>query len=99
LTAKTNVDLRIPTPLRAYTDRQSSVRLSGSTVDEAMTDLITQHPDLRQHLFSEDGTLRSYVNLYLNAEDIRHLDGAQTPLSPGDKLSLIPAVAGGGPGG
>ena len=99
MTTKTNIDLRIPTPLRGYTDRHSTVRLSGSTVDEAMTDLVTQHPDLQLHLFDEDGKLRSYINLYLNAEDIRQLEGAQTPLAPGDKLSLIPAVAGGGPGG
>jgi molybdopterin converting factor small subunit len=93
--ARTRADLRIPTPLRAYTDRQSTVGLSGATVGEAMTDLVEQYPNLRQHLYGEDGALRSYVNLYLNGEDIRHLEGVGTPLSPGDKLALIPAVAGG----
>ena len=81
--AKTRAGLRIPTPLRAYTDKQSTVGLSGATIGEAMTDLVEQYPNLRQHLYGEDGALRSYVNLYLNGEDIRHLEGVDTPVTRG----------------
>lgn len=90
-----HVNLRLPTPLRAYTNRQASVELAGATVREAMANLVEQYPTLRRHLYDEEGALRSFVNLYLNGEDIRHLDGVETPLAPGDKLAIIPAIAGG----
>jgi molybdopterin synthase sulfur carrier subunit len=97
--AKTNdngsITLRIPTPLRAYTDRQSSVTLHGATVVEVLADLVERYPALRKHLLDDDGRLRSFVNLYLNGEDIHVLGGVETPLSPGDKLAIIPAIAGG----
>ena len=90
-----HVNLRVPTPLRAYTDRQASLELAGTTVGEAMANLIDRYPTLHKHLYDEDGVLRSFVNLYLNGEDIRHLDGVETALAPGDKLAIIPAIAGG----
>ncbi len=89
------VTLRIPTPLRSYTNGQSDIHVKGSTVGEAMNDLTAQFPSLRPHLFSEDGRLRAFVNLFLNDEDIRQMEGASTPLKEGDRLLLIPSIAGG----
>jgi len=87
--------IRIPTLLRAYTDKQAKVELAGSTIGEALNDLTGRYPSLRKHLYDENGALRSFVNLFLNGEDIRQLDGVKTSLSPGDKLTIIPAIAGG----
>jgi molybdopterin converting factor small subunit len=89
------VILRIPTPMRSYTNGQSEIGVQGATVGEAMHDLTLQFPALRPHLFSDDGRLRAFVNLYLNDEDIRQLQGADTPLHEGDRLLLIPSIAGG----
>jgi adenylyltransferase/sulfurtransferase len=85
----------IPTPLRPYVDKQESVEVSGSTVGEALAHLTTRYGDLRKHLYNEEGRLRSFVNVYLNDEDIRYLQKEQTPIAPGDTLSIIPSVAGG----
>lgn len=88
------VNIRIPTPLRPYTGGQNSVAVSGSTVGEALVDLTRQHPDLQPHLY--DGQqLRSFVNIYLNKEDVRHLDGEKTAVSGDDTLMIIPSIAGG----
>ena len=92
---KENVSLRVPTPLRPYTGKQSSVGLTGSTVAEALAALVEQYPALRRHLLDEHGMLRSFVNLYLNGEDIHDLNGIETALAPGDKLAIVPAIAGG----
>lgn len=85
----------IPTPLRPYTDKQESVEVAGKTVGEALSNLTTKYGDLRKHLYTEEGRLRSFVNVYLNDEDIRYLQKEQTPLAPGDTLSIVPSVAGG----
>ncbi len=86
--------IRIPTPLRPYAGGQSAIAVTGSTVGMALNDLTDQHPDLRQHLF--DGPqLRSFVNIYLNQEDVRYLQGAETPLKDADTLLIIPSIAGG----
>ena len=87
--------IRIPTPLRAYTDDSATVDVRGSTVGEALNDLVATHPQLKSHLYTGDGTLRSFVNIYRGDEDIRYLDGADTPLSDGDELSIVPSIAGG----
>jgi len=89
------VSLRIPTPLRSYTNGQNEIRVDGNTVGEAMHNLTLQFPALRPHLYSDDGRLRAFVNLYLNDEDIRQLQGVGTPLHEGDSLRLIPSIAGG----
>ena len=86
--------IRIPTPLRPYTGNNAQVSVSGSTVGAALGDLTTQHPDLRQHLYEGDD-LRSFVNIYLNQEDVRYLDGADTEISENDTLMIIPSIAGG----
>lgn len=87
--------IRIPTPLRIYTEGKSEVLVQGSTVGEAMDVLTIRYPSLRTHLFAENGELRPFVNLYLNEEDIRQLQGAKTPLKDEDRLMLIPSIAGG----
>ncbi len=85
----------IPTPLRPFTDKQDAVEVSGATVGEVLTQLTTRHSGLKKHLYTDEGKLRSFVNIYLNDEDIRYLQKEQTPVKPGDTLSIIPSVAGG----
>ena len=84
-----------PTPLRPYTDKKDSVEAEGQTVGELLADLTTRHSGLKAHLYNEQGKLRSFVNVYLNDEDIRYLDKEQTPVAAGDTISIIPSVAGG----
>lgn len=86
--------IRIPAPLRSYAGGASSVQVSGGTVAEALDDLGRQYPDLRQHIFNGD-EVRGFVNLYLNKEDIKQMDGLQTSLGEDDTLLIIPSVAGG----
>ena len=85
----------IPTPLRPYTNKQESVDASGATVGELLADLTTKHDGLKAHLYNEQGKLRSFVNIYINDEDIRYLQKDQTPVSANDTVSIIPSVAGG----
>ncbi len=87
--------LRIPTPLRPYADGASEIQVQGATVGAALDELTASYPDLRQHLFSEDGELRAFVNLFLNDEDVRYLDGPATPLQAEDRLMILPSIAGG----
>ncbi len=87
--------IHIPTPLRAFTGKQESVQATGATVGELLADLIRQHPGLRQHLYGDNGRLRTFVNVYVNDEDIRYLQKDRTPVKAGDALSIIPSVAGG----
>ena len=88
-------NLRIPTPLRTYAEGQSEVTLQGSTVAEVMDDLVANFPALRPHLFNGDGQLRPFVNLFLNEDNVKDLQGMDTPLKEGDRLMLIPSIAGG----
>jgi adenylyltransferase/sulfurtransferase len=85
----------IPTPLRPYTGKKDAVELEGGTVGELLANLTTQYGDLKQHLYGSDGRLRSFVNVYVNDDDIRYLQREQTPLAPGDVVSIVPSVAGG----
>jgi molybdopterin/thiamine biosynthesis adenylyltransferase/rhodanese-related sulfurtransferase/molybdopterin converting factor small subunit len=85
----------IPTPLRPYTDKQDAVDASGATVGELLTDLTTKHAGLKAHLYNEQGKLRSFVNIYVNDEDIRYLQKEQTTVKADDTVSIIPSVAGG----
>ena len=80
--------IRIPTPLRPYTGGNSAVAVSGGTVGEALADLTRLHPQLRPHLYDGD-ELRSFVNVYLNKEDVRGLQGAQTTVSAADTLIIL----------
>jgi MoaD family protein len=87
--------IHIPTPLRQYVGKQSTVDAQGSTVGEALNSLVEQHPELRRHLYTEDGKLRAFVNLYLNDEDIRYLQKEATTVKEGDNISIVPSIAGG----
>src|SRR3954468_20698975 len=85
----------IPTPLRPFTDRKDAVEAEGKTVGGLLTDLTTRHAGLKAHLYNAEGKLRSFVNVYVNDEDIRYLQKEQTPIAAGDTVSIIPSVAGG----
>lgn len=85
----------IPTPLRVYAGKQDVVEANGSTVGEVLGDLTTRYADLRKHLYKEDGSLRNFVNVYLNDDDIRYLQKEDTPVAAGDTISIVPSVAGG----
>jgi len=87
--------LKIPTPLRYYTDGNADVSVSGSTVEAAMRDLVEQYPTLEQHLYNGKGDMRAFVNLFLGEDNIKDLQGLETPLKDGDTLRLIPSIAGG----
>jgi len=87
--------LRIPTPLRPYTNGKSDVTVAGSKISEALGDLIHQYPTMKQHLFNEGGELRPFVNLFVDEHNIRDLQGVNTPIKDGQKIMLIPSIAGG----
>ena len=89
------VKVMIPTPLRAYAGKQESVEVQAGTVAEALSALTAKHSDLKKHLFSDDGRLRSFVNVYVNDEDIRYLQKDQTAVKAGDTISIVPSIAGG----
>src|SRR5438270_11320812 len=87
--------IHIPTPLRQYAGKQATVDVRAATVREALTQLTAQHPDLKRHLYTDDGKLRTFVNVYLNDEDIRYLQKEATPVKESDSLSIVPSIAGG----
>jgi len=89
------VTVIIPTALRQHTDDEDELKLNARTVSDALKELVTAFPNLRKHLYSETGRLRSFINIYLNEEDIRYKEGESTALKDGDTLMIIPAVAGG----
>src|SRR5205814_4711045 len=83
--------------LRPYTDKQDAVDAAGATVGELLADLTRKHSGLKAHLYNDVGKLRSFVNIYVNDEDIRYLQKEQTPVKADDTVSIIPSVAGGAP--
>ncbi|MBZ2187115.1 MAG: MoaD/ThiS family protein [Bryobacter sp.] len=85
----------IPTPLRQFTAGADAVEVNGATVGEALSALIAAHPELKKNLYNDEGKLRSFVNIYVNDEDIRYLSREATELAPSDTLSIIPSIAGG----
>jgi molybdopterin converting factor small subunit len=85
----------IPTPLRSYTGNRSEVEVSAQNVSEALARLVEEHPALREHIFDAAGELRSFVNVYLNDEDIRYLSEERSRLAGRDTIIIIPAIAGG----
>ena len=89
------IDVRIPTILRSFTGGEKSVTGEGSTLQELFADLDSRHEGLRGRLVADDGSLARFVNVYLNDEDVRFLGGVETPLSDGDVVTILPAVAGG----
>lgn len=89
------IKVRIPTPLQSLTQNQSEVEASGSTVKEVLASLEEQFNGLQSRLYDEQGSLRRFINFYLNDEDIRFLDGENTAVKDGDEISIVPAIAGG----
>ena len=88
--------INIPTPLRAYTDKQSVVSVEGATVADGLSALTAAHPAMQQHLLTPEGKLRSFVNVYLNDEDVRYLPaGEASAVTANDEISIIPSIAGG----
>ncbi|KAF0108872.1 MAG: sulfur transfer protein ThiS [Anaerolineaceae bacterium] len=87
--------IRIPNPLRPYVDGQAEVPVNGATVAAALDDMLAQYPAFRPHLCKDDGSLRAFVNLFLDGSNVRDLQGLDTPLAPGDILNLVPSIAGG----
>jgi adenylyltransferase/sulfurtransferase len=89
------VTVRIPTPLRPFTDQRPAVEIDGATVGQILQHLTATYAGLRPHLFADDGTLRSFVNIYVNDDDVRYLQKEQTLVGPSDTVSIVPSVAGG----
>ncbi|HTF44335.1 MAG TPA: ubiquitin-like small modifier protein 1 [Terriglobales bacterium] len=87
--------IHIPTPLRPYAGKQAAVEVKAGTIADALNDLVSQHPDLRRHLYSDDGKLRAFVNVYLNDEDVRYMQKEATPVNDSDTISIVPSIAGG----
>ena len=85
----------IPTPLRQYADKQDSLDLPGGTVSELLNSLVTEYGDLKRHLYTDEGKLRSFVNVYVNDEDIRYQQKEDTPVKAEDVVSIVPSIAGG----
>ena len=90
------ITIQIPTPLRAYTGDAAEVEVEATTVGEAMQGLVGAHTSLQPHLYGDEGKLRSFVNLFLNDEDVRYMEQENTPVTDGDTLTIIPSIAGGG---
>ena len=87
--------IKIPTPLRQYTDQNEYVKVNGKTIKDVMEDLVKKYPNLKKHLYNEENTLRNFVNIYLNNEDVRTMNGIKTSVEDNDVIFIVPAVAGG----
>jgi len=87
--------IQIPGPLRQYAGKQPTVEVPAGSVGEALARLIAQHPELKRHLYTDDGKLRAFVNVYVNDEDMRYLQKEATAVKDGDTISIVPSIAGG----
>lgn len=85
----------IPTPLRQYVDKRDAVEINGTTIGEVLGKLTVEYSDLRRQLYNDEGRLRSFVNVYLNDEDIRYLSKDATPVKENDTIAIVPSIAGG----
>ena len=90
-----SVMVRIPTPLRKLTGNQDTVAADGARLGECIEGLEARYPGLKERLCDETGDIRRFVNIFINGEDVRFLQGLDTPIKPGDEISIVPAVAGG----
>ncbi len=87
--------VRVPTPLRPFTGGMKEIEVQAATVGEALQGLADKYPAVKTHLFDDQGSLRAYVNVFLNDEDVRGLEGDATPIQPSDRLTIVPSIAGG----
>ena len=90
-----SVTIAIPTALRQFAAGQSEIQVDAHTAGEALDQLTATHGDLRRHLFNDQNSLRNFVNVYVNEEDIRHQNGTDTPVKDGDTILIVPSIAGG----
>ena len=90
-----SIMVRIPTPLRRVTNGQDKVSVEGSTVNEIILSLDAEFHGIRERICDDSGEIRNFVNVYVNGEDVRFLEGLNTATSAGDEISIVPAVAGG----
>lgn len=94
-TAPVSVTVRIPGPLRALADGADEIMVAARSVGAVLDALLSDHPGLRRHLRTERGSLREHVNIFLNEDDIRFLDGTDTTVASGDTVTIVPSIAGG----
>ena len=87
--------LKIPSPLRRFTNGESSIEVNGNSINKVLEELFSAHPDIKGHLVEEDGSLRNFVNIFINGEDIRQKGGLDTEVSDGSDVRIIPSIAGG----
>ena len=87
--------VRIPSPLRRFTDKQSKVEAGGATIQELIDNLDSRYPGVKSRLCDENGQVKRYVNIFINGDEIHTLQGGQTPVTDGDEISIVPAMAGG----
>ena len=92
-----SITVRIPTPLRRVTNGEDKVTVEGSNLNEIIGSLDSQYPGIKARICDDQGGLRNFVNVYVNGEDVRFLDGLETSTKTGDEISIVPAVAGGRP--
>lgn len=90
-----SVQVRIPTPLRKFTGGRDTVEATGASIGAVLADLDANHPGLRDRICEADGSVRRFVNLYINGDDIRFLENLSSPVKDGDEVSIVPAIAGG----
>jgi molybdopterin synthase sulfur carrier subunit len=90
------ITVRIPTPLRKFTNEKETLSLQGKTVREVVENLVKDYPELKNQLLDSEGQVRRFVNFFLNDRDVRFLSGLDTEVKDGDELAIIPAIAGGG---
>ena len=95
MTDQRTVQVLIPTPLRRFTNGEARVSASGATVGEALDALDAAYPGLAERIRESDGQIRRFVNVFVNGQNVRDREGAETPLEPGDEVGIIPAMAGG----
>jgi len=89
------ISILVPAALRAYTERQAEIEVTGSTVGETVADLATKHPDIRKHIYKDDESLRDFINVFIGDTNIKEIEGLKTPVKDGDTVMLVPAIAGG----
>lgn len=87
--------VKVPTPLRPYTEGQKEIEVEANTVGDALGSLAETYPGLKKHLFDDEGNLRSYVNVFVNEDDVRGLEGEDTSIGPDDQITIVPSIAGG----
>jgi len=91
------VSILVPAALRAYTERQAEIEVTGSTAGEAIEDLAAKYPDIRKHIYKDDDNLRDFINVFIGDTNIKELNGLKTQIKDGDAVMLVPAIAGGCP--